>query len=72
MYAKAPGQKVVLTDPVVVSRGSTLEQTAAAVHKDSTAKLKKYTCIRGSGKHDGIMVTLDHILDDADVIELNI
>jgi len=71
VYTKAPGQKADLNDPIVLPRGSTLSDAAASVHKDFAAKLK-YSRIWGSGKHEGIMVKRDHILEDGDVIELHL
>jgi len=71
VYTKAPGMKPVFTDPVVLKRGSTLEDAAAEVHKDFRDKLK-YARLWGSGKHDGIMVKRDHIMHDGDIIELHL
>jgi len=71
VYTKAPGEKPVFTDPIVLRRGSTLEDAAAEVHKDFRDKLK-YARLWGSGKHDGIMVKRDHIVQDGDIIELHI
>jgi len=71
VYTKAPGKKPVFTDPVVLPRGSTLEDAAAGVHKDFRRKLK-YARLWGSGKHDGIMVKRDHIMQDGDIIELHL
>jgi ribosome-interacting GTPase 1 len=71
VYTKTPGQKADLTDPIVLPRGSILTDAAASVHKDFAARLK-YARIWGSGKHDGIMVRRDHILEDGDVIELHL
>jgi hypothetical protein len=71
VYTKAPGQKPDFTEPIILERGSTLEDAAAAIHKDFRAKLK-YARLWGSGKHDGIMVKKNHILQDGDVIELHI
>ena len=70
VYTKAPGQKPDLNDPIILKRGSTLADAAADVHKDFARKLK-YARIWGSGKHDGVMVKRDHILQDGDVIELH-
>jgi len=70
VYTKAPGQKPDLTDPIILERGSTLEAAAASVHKDFAAKLK-YARLWGSGKHDGLMVKRNHILQDGDIIELH-
>jgi ribosome-interacting GTPase 1 len=70
VYTKSPSGKPDLNDPIVLKRGSTLEDAAADVHKDFVAKLK-YARVWGSGKHDGIMVKRDHLLEDGDVIELH-
>jgi hypothetical protein len=71
VYTKAPGEKPDFTDPIVIRRGSTLDDAAAEVHKDFRDKLK-YARLWGSGKHDGIMVKRDHILQDGDIIELHL
>jgi len=71
VYTKTPGQKADLVDPIILPRGSTLQDAAASVHKDFAAKLK-YARIWGSGKHDGIMAKRDHVLADGDIIELHL
>jgi len=71
VYTKAPGKKPVFTDPIVLRRGSTLEDAAAEVHKDFRERLK-YARLWGSGKHDGIMVKRDHVMQDGDIIELHL
>ncbi len=71
VYTKTPGQKPDFADPIILDRGSTLEDAAASVHKDFRAGLK-YARIWGSGKHDGLMAKRDHILQDGDVIELHL
>ena len=71
VYTKAPGDKPDFSEPIVLSRGATLEDTAVEVHKDFLAKLK-YARVWGSGKHAGVMVKRDHIMQDGDIIELHI
>jgi len=71
VYTKTPGQKADLNDPIILARGSTLADAAEDVHKDFRAKLK-FARLWGSGKHDGVMVKRDHVLEDGDVIELHI
>jgi ribosome-interacting GTPase 1 len=71
VYTKAPRKKPDLTDPIILERGSTLEDAAAAVHKDFAAKLK-YARLWGSGKHDGIMAKRGHVLQDGDIVELHL
>jgi len=70
VYTKTPGQKPDLNDPIVLERGSTLADAAEDVHKDFLAKLK-FARLWGSGKHDGVMVKRDHVLEDGDIIELH-
>jgi len=71
VYTKTPGQKPDLNDPIILERGSTLEDAASEVHKDFRARLK-FARLWGSGKHDGIMVKRDHVLQDGDIIELHV
>jgi ribosome-interacting GTPase 1 len=71
VYTKTPRQKPDFNDPIILKRGSTLEDAAADVHKDFAHNLK-YARIWGSGKHDGLMAKRDHILEDGDVIELHL
>ena len=70
VYTKVPGEKPDLNDPVVLRRGSTLEEAAGQIHKDFLKKLK-YARVWGSGKHDGIMVGRDHVMQDGDIVELH-
>jgi ribosome-interacting GTPase 1 len=70
VYTKTPGRKPDMNDPIVLPAGSTLEEAATEVHKDFPAKLK-FARIWGSGKHDGVMVKRDHVLQDGDIIELH-
>ena len=71
VYTKAPGKKTDFAEPIILKRGSKLDDAAAEVHKDFAAKLK-YARIWGSGKHDGLMAKRDHILEDGDIIELHL
>jgi len=70
VYTKTPGQKPDMNDPIILERGSTLENAAEEIHKDFRARMK-YARLWGSGKHDGIMVKRDHVLQDGDIIELH-
>jgi len=71
VYTKTPSQKPDFNDPIILDKKSTLEDAAATVHKDFRAKLK-YARVWGSGKHDGVMVKRDHILQDGYIIELHV
>jgi ribosome-interacting GTPase 1 len=71
VYTKTPGGKPDYEDPVILKRGSTLEDAAESVHKDFRAKLK-YALVWGSGKYDGQRVSRDHVMRDGDIVELHI
>jgi ribosome-interacting GTPase 1 len=71
VYTKTPGSKADLTDPMVLDKGSTLEEAAEALHKDFYQNLK-YAVVWGSGKYDGQRVSKGHILQDGDVVEFHI
>jgi hypothetical protein len=71
VYTKAPGKKPDLTPPFVLPRGSTVEDVAAAVHKDFAAQLK-FARIWGTEKYDGQMVQRDYTVQEGDVIELHV
>lgn len=71
VYTKVPGEKPDLTEPVVLKRGSIVEDAAESIHKDFRSKLK-YALIWGSGKYDGQRVKRGHILEDGDIVEFHI
>ncbi len=71
VYTKIPGKEPDLTEPVILKKGSTVEDVALSVHKDFVAKLR-YAKIWGSGKFDGQMVKRDFLVNEGDVIELHI
>jgi len=71
VYTKIPGKEADLTEPVVLKKGSTIEEVALSVHKDFAAKLK-YARVWGSGKFNGQMVKRDYPVSEGDIIELHI
>ncbi len=71
VYTKVPGKEPDLTEPVILKKGSTVEDVAFSIHKDFAAKLR-YAKIWGSGKFDGQMVKRDYRVTEGDVIELHI
>jgi ribosome-interacting GTPase 1 len=71
VYTKTPGKEPDLREPVILKKGSTIEDVALSVHKDFAAKLR-YAKVWGSGKFDGQMVKRDCLVSEGDVIELHI
>ena len=71
VYTKVPGKDADLTEPVILKKGSTIEDVALSVHKDFAAKLR-YARVWGSGKFDGQMVKRDYRVSEGDVIEMHL
>jgi ribosome-interacting GTPase 1 len=71
VYTKTPGTKADLTDPMVLEKGSTLEEAAEALHKDFYQNLK-YAVVWGSGKYDGQRAGKGHVLQEGDIVEFHI
>ncbi len=70
VYTKPPGKKPDLSEPVILKKGSTVEDAGYSVHKDFVRKMK-FARIWGSEKYQGQMVKKDYILHDGDVIEFH-
>jgi len=71
VYTKAPGAKADLAEPVILKRGSTVQDAAESIHKDFKHELK-YAMVWGSGKYDGQKVSKAHALQDGDIVEFHI
>ncbi|MEA3337099.1 MAG: TGS domain-containing protein [Chloroflexota bacterium] len=71
VYSKPPGKDPDFTAPFVLTRGGTVEEFAAQVHKDFVEGLKSAR-VWGEGVFDGQMVGRDHVLHEGDVVELRI
>jgi ribosome-interacting GTPase 1 len=71
VYTKTPGADPDLMEPVVLKKGSTVEDVALSIHKDFLKKLR-YAKIWGSGKFDGQMVKRDYKVNEGDIIEMHI
>jgi len=71
VYTKSPGSKPDLGDPMILRKGSTVEEAAESLHKDFCKNLK-YAVVWGSGKYDGQRVSRKHVLQDGDIVEFHI
>ncbi len=71
VYPKPPGKQPDMDNPVILKRGSTVEDLAEEIHKDFVEKLR-YARIWGSAKFDGQRVHRDYILADGDIVELHL
>jgi ribosome-interacting GTPase 1 len=71
VYPKPPGKQPDMQNPVILPKGSTVEDLAEEIHKDFVEKLK-YARVWGSAKFQGQRVFKDHVLEDGDIVELHI
>jgi ribosome-interacting GTPase 1 len=71
VYTKEPGHKPDLTRPFVLPRGAKVEDLAALVHGDLSARLKFARIWGEHARFDGQQVDRHHALDDRDVVELH-
>ena len=70
VYTKAPGEEPNYDTPMVLPRGSKVEDAAEALHKDWRRRLK-YAILWGSGKFEGQRIGRDYVLADGDVLEFH-
>jgi ribosome-interacting GTPase 1 len=71
IFTKIPGREPDLTDPYVLTKGKTVMDLAASVHKDFGEKLK-FARVWGKTAYEGQKVPRDFELQDGDVVELHI
>jgi ribosome-interacting GTPase 1 len=71
VYSKKPGRKPDLDVPFILPQGTTVQEAAAAVHKEFAERLR-YARLWRAGEVDGQMVGRDHVLRDRDVLELHV
>jgi ribosome-interacting GTPase 1 len=70
VYTKVPGRPADDQRPYTVRRGDTVLDVARLVHKEIAESLK-FARVWGSGQFDGQQVGADHLVQDADVVELH-
>ena len=70
VYTKPPAGKPDFNAPFILKKGDTVDDLAAAIHKDLSSGLR-YAQVWGSGRFDGQRVKRDYLLRDGDVVELH-
>jgi ribosome-interacting GTPase 1 len=70
VFCKEPGQKPE-KKPMVLKKGSTVEDAARDLHKDFT-KYFKFARVWGSSKYPGEKVGPEYELEDGDILEVHI
>ena len=70
VYTKMPGKPPEMNRPFTVRSGATVLDVARLVHKDLAGAFK-YARAWGNGVFDGQQVGPEHLLADADIVELH-
>ena len=71
VYTKQPGKPPDRDDPIVLKKGSTVIDAAAAIHKEFASKLK-YARIWDGDKLKGQRVERDGLLKEGDILEFHV
>jgi ribosome-interacting GTPase 1 len=71
VYTKQPGKPADRQAPFTLTRGATVSDLAARVHKDLATSMK-HARIWGPSAFDGQAVHGDHVLVEGDVVEIHI
>jgi len=70
VYTKSPAKKKDFP-PIAMKKDSTIKDLAAHIHKDFIKKFKFARVWGKSVKFDGAQVSLNHVLEDEDVVEIH-
>lgn len=70
VYTKPRGQRPSFAEPLILPRGSTVEDVCRGVHRDFAARFKVAHVWGRSAKHQPQSVGLKHVLEDEDVVQL--
>jgi ribosome-interacting GTPase 1 len=70
VYSKEPRKDPDLTRPFTLPRGSTVEDLAAAIHKEIAQEIK-FARVWGPSAFDGQSVHEHHVLEEGDIVELH-
>ena len=70
LYLKPQGKKADLEEPMIIRKGSTIEDVAAKLHRDFIKNFRHAKVWGSSVKFPGQKVGLDHVLQDKDILRL--
>jgi hypothetical protein len=70
VYTKEPGGKPDMDEPMILVKGSTVEDLCTRLHRDFRETFRYARVWGGSVKHPGQMVGLSHVLADKDVVTI--
>ena len=70
LYLKPQGKKADMDEPLIIRKGSTIEDVARKLHRDFVKNFKYAKVWGDSVKFPGQKVGLEHVLADHDVVRI--
>ena len=70
IYLKPQGQKADLEEPLIVRKGSTVENVARRLHRDFVRNFRHANVWGDSVKFPGQKIGLEHVLEDKDILRI--
>jgi ribosome-interacting GTPase 1 len=70
IYLKPQGKKADMEDPLIVRKGSTVENVARRLHRDFVRNFRHANVWGNSVKFPGQKIGLEHILEDKDILRI--
>jgi ribosome-interacting GTPase 1 len=70
IYMKPQGQKADYDEPMIVRKGSTVEDVAGRLHRDFLRNFRHAKVWGSSVKFPGQKVGLEHVLKDKDLLRI--
>lgn len=71
VYTKKPGQPPDLSQPYTLREGATVRDVVEHIHREFVEHLR-YVRLWGSGRFDGQHASLDHLVQDKDIVEIHL
>jgi hypothetical protein len=70
IFLKPPSQKADFDEPLVIKRGSKVEDVCKKLHRDMLEKFRYARVWGESAKFDGQRVSIEHVLEDKDILTI--
>ena len=70
IYLKPQGKKADMDDPLIVRKGSTVENVAQRLHRDFVRNFRHANVWGKSVKFPGQKIGLEHALEDKDIVRI--
>ena len=71
IYMKEPGKEADMKEPLIVDKGSSIEEACKSIHQDFAAKFKFARVWGKSAKFDGQKLMKGHVMAEGDILELH-